>query len=99
MGRGDGLSGTTHRWLRRTCRLPGLTPWNPVPPRPGVPRHLGRSRAVADAYAAGTPLRLALYESDWAYHSGNTLSRPTRMSGKRQAGRPWLSPGASPSLV
>ena len=28
------------------------------------------SGAVAEAYAAGTPLRLSLYESDWAYHSG-----------------------------
>jgi len=45
-------------------------PLDPVPPRPGVPRHWDVSRAVADAYAAGTPLRLALYESDWAYHSG-----------------------------
>ena len=40
------------------------------PALPGEPRHWDVSRAVAQAYAAGTPLRLALYESDWAYHSG-----------------------------
>ena len=28
------------------------------------------SRAVAEAYASGAPLRLVLYEADWAYHSG-----------------------------
>jgi hypothetical protein len=45
-------------------------PLDPVPPRPGVPRHWDVSRAVANAYAAGTPLSLALYDSDWAYNSG-----------------------------
>lgn len=40
------------------------------PSLPGEPREWDLSRAVAQAYAAGTPLRLALYESDWAYHSG-----------------------------
>lgn len=32
------------------------------------------SRAVADAYKAGVPLRLALYEADDAYHSGKYFS-------------------------
>ena len=45
-------------------------PLDPVPPRPGVRRQWDVSRAVADAYAAGAPLRLALYDSDWAYNSG-----------------------------
>lgn len=40
------------------------------PESPGEPREWDVSRAVAGAYAAGTPLRLALYESDWHYHSG-----------------------------
>ena len=37
---------------------------------PGEPRSWDVTRAAAEAYAAGTPLRLALYEGDWAYHSG-----------------------------
>jgi len=37
---------------------------------PGVPREWDVSRAVAEAYAAGAPLRLALYEADGPYHSG-----------------------------
>jgi hypothetical protein len=34
------------------------------------PYHWDVSRAVADAYAAGGPLRLALYSADGEYHSG-----------------------------
>jgi hypothetical protein len=37
---------------------------------PGVRREWDVSRAVAEAYAAGGPLRLALYEADSAYDSG-----------------------------
>jgi hypothetical protein len=40
------------------------------PEEPGEPRQWDVSRAVAEAYASGVPLRLALYESDKAYHSG-----------------------------
>jgi hypothetical protein len=40
------------------------------PELPGEPREWDVSGAVADAYASGGPLRLALYESDEAYHSG-----------------------------
>ncbi|MBN1657090.1 MAG: DNRLRE domain-containing protein [Anaerolineae bacterium] len=59
-----------------------------VPPTPGIAYHWDVSRAVAQAYAASTSLHLALYESDWAYHSGkyfhssdvgdwNATGRPT----------------------
>ncbi len=55
---------------------------------PGVPRTFDVSRAVAQAYAEGGPLRLALYSADNAYHSGkyfitsdtgdwNAVGRPT----------------------
>jgi len=44
--------------------LPGFPGW------PGVLRTWDVSWAVAQAYAAGTPLRLALYSADGAYHSG-----------------------------
>jgi hypothetical protein len=37
---------------------------------PGVPRTWDVSRAVAEAYSAAEPLRLALYSADGAYHSG-----------------------------
>jgi hypothetical protein len=40
------------------------------PAWPGEPREWDVSHAVAEAYTTGTPVRLALYESDWAYHSG-----------------------------
>lgn len=55
---------------------------------PCIPRSWDVSLAVAQAYAAGMPLRLALYEADEAYHSGkyfttsdvgewNAIGRPT----------------------
>jgi uncharacterized repeat protein (TIGR01451 family) len=55
---------------------------------PGIPRTWDVSRAVAEAYEMGTPLRLVLYEADDAYHSGkhfvasetgdwNEVARPT----------------------
>lgn len=37
---------------------------------PGVARTWDVSRAVAEAYANGQPVRLVLYEADSAYHSG-----------------------------
>jgi hypothetical protein len=44
--------------------LPTTAPW------PGVAREIDISWAVAQAYAAGTPLSLALYSADSDYHSG-----------------------------
>jgi hypothetical protein len=55
---------------------------------PGEDRQWDVSLPVAEAYAAGVPVRLALYESDWADHSGkyfytsdradwDDLNRPT----------------------
>jgi hypothetical protein len=55
---------------------------------PGIPRAWDVSGVVAQAHAAGTPLRLVLYEADDAYHSGkhfvasetgdwNEVARPT----------------------
>ncbi len=55
---GDAVAGT---WV---------DPLETSPPWPGLPKHWDVSGAVAEAYAAGTPLRLALYSADWAYHSG-----------------------------
>ena len=56
---------------------------------PGTPRAWDVSRAVAQAHAAGKPLRLALYSSDWAYHSGKFFT--TSDTGDWNAeGRPTL---------
>jgi len=55
---------------------------------PGLPREWDVSSATAQAYHAGIPLRLVLYEADSAYHSGkyfvscdtgdwNAVGRPT----------------------
>jgi hypothetical protein len=57
-------------------------------PHPGIAYSWNVSPAVADAYASGKPLRLALYSADGAYHSGryftssdtgdwNAVARPT----------------------
>lgn len=66
-------------WVDALTSFPG---W------PGVPRVWDVSYAVAQAYAAGQPLRLALYSADMPYHSGkyfvtsdtgdwNAVARPT----------------------
>jgi hypothetical protein len=47
-----------------------VDPLQPPTEWPGVPREWDVSRAVAEAYAAGQPLRLALYSADMAQHSG-----------------------------
>jgi hypothetical protein len=65
-----------------------VDPLSEFPGWPGVPSAWDVSRAVAEAYAVGDPLRLALYEADAAYHSGkyfvssdtgdwNATGRPT----------------------
>lgn len=47
-----------------------VDPVDSQPPWPGIPHRWDVSRAVAAAYAAGEPLRLAVYSADEAYHSG-----------------------------
>ena len=60
------------------------------PPWPGVARSWDLSRAVADAYASGQPLRLAVYSADTDYHSGKYfVSSDT--GDWNAAGRPALS--------
>jgi hypothetical protein len=41
-----------------------------TPPYPGIPYRWDISRAVAEAYAAGEPLQLAVYSADGPFHSG-----------------------------
>ena len=47
-----------------------VDPVDTFPGWPGIPWEWDASRAVAEAYAAGEPLRLALYSADAAMHSG-----------------------------
>ena len=58
------------------------------PGYPGIPREWDLSRAVTQAYQAGSPLRLAMYSADFPIHSGKhfyssdqddyaAISRPT----------------------
>jgi hypothetical protein len=47
-----------------------VDPLAAFPDPPGIPRTWDVSRAVAQAYEANHPLRLALYSADSAYHSG-----------------------------
>ncbi|MCD4737800.1 MAG: PQQ-binding-like beta-propeller repeat protein [Anaerolineae bacterium] len=65
-----------------------VEPVTETPDWPGIPYHWDVSRSVAEAYASGIPLRLALYQSDWDYHGGkyfisadaddwNAAGRPT----------------------
>lgn len=64
--------------------LPGACSW------PCVPRSWDVSAAVAKAYSAGAPLRLALYSADSDYHSGKYfVSSDT--GDWNASGRPTLS--------
>ncbi|MCU0490289.1 MAG: DNRLRE domain-containing protein [Chloroflexaceae bacterium] len=47
-----------------------VQPVRTTAPFPGIPYEWDVSRAVAQAYGAGQPLRLALYSADSDYHSG-----------------------------
>jgi len=52
-------------WVSGLAEFPG---W------PGVARDFDVSRAVAQAYASGNPLRLVIYSADGDYHSGKYFS-------------------------
>jgi hypothetical protein len=55
------LENVSSAWVYPVEEFPG---W------PGIPWSWDISRAVAQAYTAGEPLRLAIYTADNAYHSG-----------------------------
>jgi len=66
-----------------------VNPVDQFPGWPGVPAQWNVSGAVAEAYNAGTPLRLALYAADGAYHSGKHFSS-SDVEDWNAAGRPTL---------
>jgi hypothetical protein len=68
-----------------------------LPPWPGVARTWDISYAAAQAYAAGQPLRLALYSADSAQNSGKYFTS-SNIGDWDEAGRPtvvitWNDPG------
>jgi hypothetical protein len=67
--------------------------WVPVlqeqPAWPGIPRQWDVSKAVADAYAVGEPVRLGMYSADSGYHSGK-LFVASDTGDWNGAGRPAL---------
>ena len=64
--------------------LPSFPGW------PGVPRRWDLSRAVAQAYAAGRPLRLIVYSADAPYHSGRYFTA-SDIEDWDEVGRPTLT--------
>ena len=69
-----------------------VTPILETPPYPGIPYTWDVSRAVAEAYAAGEPLRLAIYSADEAYHSGRYFYS-SDVEDLNATGRPTLNIG------
>ena len=67
-----------------------VDPLSKFPDWPGVPRSWNVSRAAAQAYATGQPLRLALYSADDPYHSGRYFAS-SDMEDWNAAGRPTLT--------
>lgn len=67
-----------------------VEPLDYLPSSPGIPHQWDVSLAVAQAYAAGEPLRLALYSADYAYHSGRYF-HSSDTGDWNAAGRPALT--------
>jgi len=61
-----------------------------APPEPGIPYQWNISRAVAEAYAAGEPLRLAVYSADEPFHSGRYF-HSSDVEDLNAQGRPTLT--------
>ncbi len=65
-------------------------PLEQYPGYPGVPRTWDVGRAVAEAYAVGEPVRLAVYSGDGAYHSGRYF-HSSDVEDYNAQGRPTLT--------
>ena len=81
----ENITGT---WVEPLATFPG---W------PGVPRQWDVSYAMTQAYAAGRPLRLAVYSADSPYHSGRYFTA-SDIDDWDEVGRPtlrvtWGEPG------
>lgn len=90
---GDGWDEETLSWnsaplARENVGSGWVAPLSATAPWPGVRREIDVTRGLVQAYAAGEPLRLALYSADSDYHSGkyfvtsdtgdwNAVARPT----------------------
>jgi len=80
------LENVGQAWVQpiQGCGSSGGIPW------PCVPRTWDVSYAVAKAYVAGQPLRLALYSADSDYHSGKYFTS-SETGDWNEVGRPTLS--------
>jgi hypothetical protein len=92
---GEDWNETTLTWNNAPLALENVAaawvdPLKDPPAAAGVPRQWDVSRAVAQAYAAGQPLRLALYEADYALHSGKYF-RTSDIDDYWQDSRPTLN--------
>jgi hypothetical protein len=58
---------------------------------PGIPHSWDISYAVAEAYAAGEPLRLAIYSADGHYHSGRYFTSSDTDASWNLEGRPIIT--------
>jgi hypothetical protein len=91
---GEGWDESTLTWNNAPLALENVAaawvdPLGDPPPPAGVSRHWDVSRAVTEAYAAGQPVRLALYEADGALHSGKYF-RTSDVDQYEQEDRPTL---------
>ena len=91
---GEDWSESTITWNNAPLALENVSaawvdPLKEPPAAAGVPRQWDVSRAAAQAYAAGQPLRLALYEADYALHSGKYF-RTSDIDEYWQESRPTL---------
>jgi hypothetical protein len=67
-----------------------IPPVSDTPPYPGIPYNWDVSRAVAEAYAAGEPLRLAVYSSNSSFSNGRYF-HSSDVEDLNAAGRPTLT--------
>jgi hypothetical protein len=75
--------------------------WDTPVPYPGIPYHWDVSRAVAEAYAAGEPLRLAVYSSNSSFSNGRYFAS-SEFDETGAIGRPTLQVSwgdGAPALV
>ena len=75
---------------RENLSVTKVDPLPSFPGWPGVPYNWDASQAVAEAYAAGKPLSIALYSSDSAEHSSKYLTA-SEVEDWDAAGRPTLT--------
>jgi len=80
----------TAPYVRENVSQTWVNPVTGSAPYPGAASTWDLGAAVAEAYAAGQPLRLAVYEADAAYNSGKYFWT-SEMTDANATGRPTLA--------